>query len=89
LKRLAEVYKEKPKEKEKENENDSGRKRVLAKTWALDAKIHGTMLPATSAPRRQGLGASDHGAMPLYLDANDYGAKIRVHFLKSFHKGHI
>jgi hypothetical protein len=40
LKRLAEVYKEKPEEKEKENENDSGRKRGLAITWALDAKIH-------------------------------------------------
>jgi hypothetical protein len=27
--------------------------------------------------------------MPLYLGADDYGAKIRVHFLKSFHKRHI
>jgi hypothetical protein len=86
---LAEVYKEKPEEKKKENENDSGRKRELAITWALGAKIHdanddGAMLPATSAPRRQG-----HGAMPLYLGADDYGAKIRVHFLKSFRKGHI
>jgi hypothetical protein len=56
------------------------------------AKIHGAIYPchvATSAPRRQGLGASDHGAMPLYLGANDYGVKIRVHFLKSFRKGHI
>jgi hypothetical protein len=41
LKRLAEVYKEKPKEKEKENENDLGRKRRLAITWAIGAKIHG------------------------------------------------
>jgi hypothetical protein len=39
LKRLTEVYKEKPEEKEKENENDSGRKRRLAKTWAIGAKI--------------------------------------------------
>jgi hypothetical protein len=56
------------------------------------AKIHDAMHPCqvtTSAPRRQCLGASDPGAMPLYLSADDYSAKIRVHFLKSFRKGHI
>jgi hypothetical protein len=56
------------------------------------AKIHGAMHPRqvlTSAPRRQGLGVNDPGAMPLYLGADDYGAKIRVYFLKSFRKGHI
>jgi hypothetical protein len=52
-------------------------------------KIHGAMLHATSAPRRQGHGAIDPGAMPLYLGADDYGAKKRVHFLKSFRQGHI
>jgi hypothetical protein len=45
------------------------------------AKIHGAMLPATSPPRWQ--------SMPLYLGANDYGAKRRVYFLKSFRQGHI
>jgi hypothetical protein len=55
----------------------------------LGAKIHGAMLPATSASRRQGHGASDHGVMPLYLGADDYGAKTRVYFLKSFRHGHI
>jgi hypothetical protein len=44
---------------------------------------------ATSAPRRQGLGASDPGAMPLYLGVDDYSAKIRVIFLKSFRNRHI
>jgi hypothetical protein len=53
------------------------------------ANDDGAMLPATSAPRRQGHGASDHGAMPLYLGADDYDAKIRVHFLKSFRNEHI
>jgi hypothetical protein len=53
------------------------------------ANDDGAKLPATSAPRRQGLDAIDHDAMPLYLDADDYGAKIRVYFLKSFCKGHI
>jgi hypothetical protein len=53
------------------------------------ANDDGAKLPATSAPRRQGLGANDHDAMPLYLGADDYGAKIRIHFLKSFRKGHI
>jgi hypothetical protein len=50
-----------------------------------------TMVPssATSAPRQQGLGASDPDAMSLYLGADDYSAKIRVNFLKSFRKGHI
>jgi hypothetical protein len=38
------------------------------------------------APRH---GANDDGAMPLYLGADDYGAKIRVYFLKSFRKGHV
>jgi hypothetical protein len=66
----------------------------LAKTWALGAKIYdanddGAKLPATSVPRCQGLGANDPGAMPLYLGADDYDTKIRVHFLKSFRKGHI
>jgi hypothetical protein len=42
-----------------------------------------------SAPRRQGLDANDPGAMQLYLDADNYGAKIRVYFLKYFRKGHI
>jgi hypothetical protein len=55
----------------------------------LGAKIHGAMLPATSTPRRRGHGASDHDAMQLYLGADDYGAKIKVHFLKSFRMGHI
>jgi hypothetical protein len=27
--------------------------------------------------------------MQLYLDADNYGAKIRVYFLKYFRKGHI
>jgi hypothetical protein len=31
-----------------------------------------------------GLGANDPGAMPLYLGADDCGAKNRVNFLKSF-----
>jgi hypothetical protein len=53
----------------------------------LGANDDGAKLPATSAPRRQGHGASDHGDMLLYLSADNYGAKIRVHFLKSFHKG--
>jgi hypothetical protein len=53
------------------------------------AKIHGAKDNATSSPRRQGLGAMEPGAMPLYLGTDDYGAKIRVHFLKSFHNGHI
>jgi hypothetical protein len=48
----------------------------------LGAKIHGAKLSATSASRHP-------GAMPLYLGADDYGAKIRVHFLKSFRKRHI
>jgi hypothetical protein len=55
----------------------------------LGAKIHDAMLPATLAPRRQSHGASDHGVMTLYLGAIVDGAKIRVHFLKSFRKGHI
>jgi hypothetical protein len=55
----------------------------------LGAKIHGAKLPATSAPRRQGHGASDPDVIPLYLGADDYDAKIKVHFLKSFRKGHI
>jgi hypothetical protein len=55
----------------------------------LGAKIHGAMLSATSAPRRQGHGTSDHVAMPLYLGADDYGTKTMVHFLKSFRQGHI
>jgi hypothetical protein len=55
----------------------------------LGANDDGAKLPATSAPRRQGHDASDHGAMLLYLSTDDYGAKIRIHFLKSFHKGHI
>jgi hypothetical protein len=55
----------------------------------LDAKIHGAMLSATSAPRRRGHGASDHDAIPLYLGADDYGAKTMVYFLKSFRQGHI
>jgi hypothetical protein len=49
----------------------------------------GAKLPATSAPRRQGLGVNDPGAMPLYLGVDDYGAKINVYFFKSFRKGHI
>jgi hypothetical protein len=53
------------------------------------ANDDGSKLPATSTPRRQGLGANDSGAMPLYLGADDYGVKIRVCFLKSFRKGHI
>jgi hypothetical protein len=71
----------------------------LAKTWALGAKIYGAKiyganddgakLPATSVPRRQGLGTNYPGAMPLYLGADDYGAKIRVHFLNSFRQEHI
>jgi hypothetical protein len=66
----------------------------LAKTWVLGVQIYGAnddgaKLPATSAPRRQGLGANDPGAMPLYLGADNYDAKIRVHFLKSFRKRHI
>jgi hypothetical protein len=44
---------------------------------------------ATSAPRRQGLGANDPDVMPLYLGADDYDVKIRVYFLKSFRKEHI
>jgi hypothetical protein len=61
----------------------------LAKTWALGAKIYGAnddgaKLPATLAPRRQGFGANYPGAMPLYLGADDYDAKIRVYFLNSF-----
>jgi hypothetical protein len=28
-------------------------------------------------------------AMPLYLGADDYGAKRMIHFLKSFCQGHI
>jgi hypothetical protein len=54
-----------------------------------DANDDGAKLPATSAPRRQGLGASDPGAMSLYLGVDDYGTKINVYFLKSFRKGHI
>jgi hypothetical protein len=61
----------------------------LAKTWALGANDDDVKLPATSAPRRQGLGANDPGAMPLYLGADDYSVKIRIYFLKSFRKGHI
>jgi hypothetical protein len=53
------------------------------------ANDDGAKLPATSAPRRQGLDASDPGAMSLYLGADDYDAKIRVYFLKSFRMGHI
>jgi hypothetical protein len=53
------------------------------------AIVIGAKLPTTSAPRWQGLGANDPSAIPLYLGADDYGAKIRVHFLKSFRKGHI
>jgi hypothetical protein len=49
-----------------------------------DANDDGAKLPATSAPRRQGLGINDPGAMPLYLGADDFGAKIRVYFLKIF-----
>jgi hypothetical protein len=56
---------------------------------SLGAKEADAKIPATSAPRRQGLSANDHGAMPLYLGADDYGAKCRVYFLKSFHQGHI
>jgi hypothetical protein len=52
-------------------------------------KIHGAMLSATSPPRRQGHDASDPSAMQLYLGADDYDAKRRVHFLKSFRQGHI
>jgi hypothetical protein len=54
-----------------------------------DAIVIGAKLPATSALRRHGLGAIDHDAMPLYLGADDYDTKIRVHFMKSFRKGHI
>jgi hypothetical protein len=61
----------------------------MAKTCVLGAKIHGAMLPATSAPRRQVHDVSDPGAMPLYLDTDDYGAKTRVYFLKSFHQKYI
>jgi hypothetical protein len=53
------------------------------------ANDDGAKLPATSAPRWQGLGAIDHGAMPLYLSADDYGANIMVYFLKSFRNGYI
>jgi hypothetical protein len=53
------------------------------------ANDDGAKLAATSAPRWQGLGANDPGAMSLYLGADDYGAKIRIYFLKSFRKGHI
>jgi hypothetical protein len=55
----------------------------------LGANDDGAKLPATSVPRWKGLGASDHGVMPLYLGADDYGAKIMIYFLKSFCKGHI
>jgi hypothetical protein len=47
----------------------------------------GVKFPATSAPRRHGLDANDPGAMPLYVDADDYGVKIRVHFFKIFPQG--
>jgi hypothetical protein len=51
------------------------------------ANDDGAKLPATLAPRRQGLGANDPDAMPLYLGADDYGAKIRVLFFKIFPQG--
>jgi hypothetical protein len=47
----------------------------------------GAKHPATSAPLRQGLGTNDTGAILLYLGAGDYGAKNKVHFLKSFRQG--
>jgi hypothetical protein len=51
------------------------------------AKIHVAMYPcqvATSALRRQVLGVSDPGTMPLYLGADDYSDKTRVYFFKTF-----
>jgi hypothetical protein len=51
------------------------------------ANDDGAKLSATSAPRWQGLGANDPGVMPLYLGADDYGAKIRVHFFEIFPQG--
>jgi hypothetical protein len=42
-----------------------------------------------SAPRRQGLGANDPDAMPLYLGVDDYDVKNEVYFLKSFRHKHI
>jgi hypothetical protein len=35
------------------------------------------------------LGAKIHGAETCYLGAMIHGAEVRVHFLKSFQKGHI
>jgi hypothetical protein len=55
----------------------------------LGANEAGTKNPVTSAPRRQGLGTNDPGTMPLYLGVGDYGAKNRIHFLKSFGQEHI
>jgi hypothetical protein len=72
--------------KEKGREEEERRIRFY---WVHGAKIHGAMLPATSAPRRQGRGAGDHGVMTLYLGAIVVGAKIMVHFLKSFRNEHI
>jgi hypothetical protein len=36
-----------------------------------------------------GLGANVNGAKLCYLGASMDGAKLRVHFLKSFRQGHI
>jgi hypothetical protein len=54
---------------------------------SLGANEVGAKHPATSAPRRSGLGANDPGVMPLYLGTDDYGAKNMVHFLKIFPPG--
>jgi hypothetical protein len=52
---------------------------------SLGTNDAGAKSPATSAPRRQGLGANGPGAMPLYVGTDDYDAKSRVNFfLKSF-----
>jgi hypothetical protein len=47
---------------------------------SLGANEAGAKHPATSAPRHQGLGANDPSTMSLYLGADDYGTKNKVHF---------
>ena len=56
----------------------------VIKGRGLGVNETGAKTPSTQAPRHQG-----HGAMPLYLGAGDCGAKLRVHFLKSFGQGLI
>jgi hypothetical protein len=46
------------------------------------AKIHGAKAWCQDSWRH--VPCHVNAVMPLYLDADDYGAKTRIHFLKSF-----